>query len=153
MPRWLKLVTGLAAALLAGWIYHAPAGGGARFVDALQARAELRVSPRVTDLTGISVRMQRDPLARVAILSGPANDFQRNGIRGYPGLNQRVGSIPGMGAVRWQDEPGCCGTSVMPLLVETLLLCAAAWLIGLGVGRLVFGRRPRTSYLNDEELE
>lgn len=36
----------------------------------------------------------------------------------------------------------------MPLLVETLLLCAAAYGIGLGIGRFVFTRRKRTSYLD-----
>ena len=40
----------------------------------------------------------------------------------------------------------------MPLLVETLTLCAAAWLIGLGVGWLLFGRRKRQSFLGDEDL-
>jgi hypothetical protein len=107
MPRWAKLLTGLAASLLAGWVYHGPAGGGERFIDALDARAQLRVSPQVTSLPGISVRMQREPLARIAILSGEANDFQKNGIRGYPGLNQRVGSIPGVARVRW-EERACC---------------------------------------------
>ena len=107
MQRWLKIAFGLAASLLAGWLYHGPAGGGERFIAALEARARLRVSPQVTSLPGISVHMQRDPLARVAILSGEANDFQRNGIRDYPGLNQRVGSIPGVASVRW-DERACC---------------------------------------------
>jgi len=41
----------------------------------------------------------------------------------------------------------------MPLLVETLLLCAAAWLIGLGIGWLLFGRKKRQSFLGDEDLE
>jgi hypothetical protein len=41
----------------------------------------------------------------------------------------------------------------MPLLAETLLLCAAAYATGLGLGRILFGRRPRTSFLNDEEDE
>lgn len=36
----------------------------------------------------------------------------------------------------------------MPLIVETLLLCAAAYAIGLGAGRIVFGRRKRRSYLD-----
>lgn len=40
----------------------------------------------------------------------------------------------------------------MPLLVETLLLCAAAWLIGLALGRLLFGRKKRESFLGDEEV-
>jgi hypothetical protein len=35
----------------------------------------------------------------------------------------------------------------MPLIAETLLLCALAWLIGLGIGRLLFGRRRRDGFL------
>ncbi|HYJ29788.1 MAG TPA: hypothetical protein VEW25_05550 [Allosphingosinicella sp.] len=38
----------------------------------------------------------------------------------------------------------------MPLLAETLLLCAAAWLVGLAVGWLLFGRKKRESFLGDE---
>ncbi|HEX9932178.1 MAG TPA: hypothetical protein VGB08_05000 [Allosphingosinicella sp.] len=40
----------------------------------------------------------------------------------------------------------------MPLLLETLLLCALAWLIGLGIGWLLFGRKRRESFLGDEDL-
>jgi hypothetical protein len=36
----------------------------------------------------------------------------------------------------------------MPLLVETLILCAIAWLIGLGIGWLLFGRARRQSFLD-----
>ena len=35
----------------------------------------------------------------------------------------------------------------MPLLVETLILVTIAWLIGLGIGRLFFGRRKRDGFL------
>lgn len=35
----------------------------------------------------------------------------------------------------------------MPLLAETLILVAVAWLIGLGIGRLLFGRAKRDSFL------
>ena len=35
----------------------------------------------------------------------------------------------------------------MPLLAETLLLTAAAWLIGLGIGRLLFGRAKKEGFL------
>lgn len=35
----------------------------------------------------------------------------------------------------------------MPLLLETEMLVALAFLIGLGLGRLIFGRRKRTGYL------
>jgi UDP-N-acetylmuramyl pentapeptide phosphotransferase/UDP-N-acetylglucosamine-1-phosphate transferase len=38
----------------------------------------------------------------------------------------------------------------MPLLVETLLLVLLAYLIGIGIGFLLFGRRRRTSFLGDD---
>ena len=35
----------------------------------------------------------------------------------------------------------------MPLLVEFLILVALAYLVGVGIGRLLFGRRKRESFL------
>lgn len=37
----------------------------------------------------------------------------------------------------------------MPLLAETLILVALAWLAGVGLGWLRFGRRRRTSFLDE----
>ena len=39
------------------------------------------------------------------------------------------------------------GELIMPLLIETLLLVAAAWLVGLGIGRLRVGRAKKEGYL------
>ncbi|MEA3016616.1 MAG: hypothetical protein QOI38_1338 [Sphingomonadales bacterium] len=150
MPRWAKLLIGLAAALLAGWLYYGPHGGGARFVDALQQRADLRLSVPDVRGVGVTARMQREPLARLAILSGRADTYQREGMGSFPGINERIRTIPGMGGIRWQGEQG---DRVLPLIAETLLLAAAAWLIGLGIGWLLFGRRKRQSFLGDEEFE
>jgi len=36
----------------------------------------------------------------------------------------------------------------MPLVAETLILVAAAYLAGIGAGRIVFGRRKKQSYLD-----
>jgi len=36
---------------------------------------------------------------------------------------------------------------MMPVLLETELLVALAFLIGLGLGRLIFGRRKRSGFL------
>jgi hypothetical protein len=36
----------------------------------------------------------------------------------------------------------------MPLLAETLILVASAYLAGIGSGWLLFGRRRRTSFLD-----
>jgi hypothetical protein len=38
---------------------------------------------------------------------------------------------------------------MMPLLAETLILLAGAYLVGLALGRLLFGRRRRTSFLDE----
>ncbi len=35
----------------------------------------------------------------------------------------------------------------MPLLAESLILVALAWLIGLGIGRLLFGRKKKDGFL------
>jgi hypothetical protein len=37
----------------------------------------------------------------------------------------------------------------MPLLAETLILVAMAWLIGVALGWLLFGRRRRSSFLDE----
>ncbi len=39
------------------------------------------------------------------------------------------------------------GELIMPLLIETLLLVAAAWLVGLGIGRMLFGRAKKEGFL------
>ena len=150
MPRWTRLLIGLAVALFAAWLHHGPYGGGERFVGALEARAKLRLSLPEVRGVGVTVRMQREPLARVAILSGRADSYQKEGLGSYPGINDRIRTIPGMAGFRWEGEEG---GGAIPLLVETFLLAAAAWLIGLGVGWLLFGRKRRQSFLGDEEFE
>jgi hypothetical protein len=37
----------------------------------------------------------------------------------------------------------------MPLLAETMILVALAYLVGIGIGRLVFGRPKKNSFLGD----
>jgi hypothetical protein len=143
MPRWTKISIGLAVALLAGWLHHGPYGGGRQFVDALEARAQLRL--RAAQLPGVAVAMQRDPLARVVILTGRANDFQRNGLKDFPGIDERMRSIPGVSSIRWTRERS---GRYLPLLAEVMLLCALAFAVGLGLGRYLFTRRKRRSFLD-----
>jgi hypothetical protein len=105
MPRSVKLILGLAAALFAGWLHHGPYGGGERFVGSLEARAQLRL--RVAELPGVTVRMERDPLTRTAILSGEVDDFQKEGLGSFPGINDRIRTIPGIADIRWEQR-ACC---------------------------------------------
>jgi hypothetical protein len=139
MGRSVKLLIGLVVALAAAWVGHGPLGQGAAFVGRTEALAKAAV--RGAGVPGVDVRLGRDPLSRTAILSGPANDFQRNGIGDLPGITQRVADVPGVASARWDD-----GARPIPLVAETLGLAALAYLIGVGLGRVLF-RPKRKSFL------
>jgi hypothetical protein len=144
MSPSVKLLIGLAATLLMGWAWHGPLGNGARMIDALEAQARAAVAQG--ELAGIDVRLERDPLARSATLSGKADDFQREGMGSAKGLSDYVRDVEGIGRVRWADEPSE-GGRIMPLLAETLILLTLAYALGLGGGALVGRRRKRETYL------
>ena len=97
----MKFLIGLAAALVAGWVSHGPLGQGEAFVARIEAQAKAVV--RDSQLPGVEVRLARDPLGREAILTGTANDFQREGMGLLPGLNDRIRDVPGVASVRWEE--------------------------------------------------
>jgi hypothetical protein len=101
MSPAVKFLIGLAVALAAGWVGHGPLGQGQAFVDSLDAQAKAKVAE--TNLPAIRVRFEQSPLSREAILSGPADDFQREGQGQFPGLNDRMKAIPGVSGVRWEN--------------------------------------------------
>ena len=144
MPASVKFLIGLVAVLLMGWVHHGPMGNGRALIDALEAQARTAVA--AGEVPGVTVALDREPLARGATLSGPANDFQRDGMGEFPGLNDRVGAIEGIAGVRWADQPA--GGFRLPLLAETLLLIALAYLLGILLARLLFGRARKDGYLS-----
>lgn len=99
MSPLVKFLIGLVAVTLMAWINHGPLGNGAALIDAIEGQA--RTSVASTGLPGIEVRLGRDPLSRVATLSGEANAFQREGQGELKGLNDLVGEIEGVADVRW----------------------------------------------------
>ena len=135
MPAWLKFLIGLAAALAAGWISHGPLGPrrGLRRPDRSPGQGAWS---RFAALPGVDVRFSRDPLSREAIFSGPANDFQREGMGAVP-RPQRPDHADS------RASRACAGRAndAMPLLAETLILVALAYLLGIGLGWLFWGRR------------
>jgi hypothetical protein len=145
MPRLLRTLTGLAAVLLMGWLWHGPAGRGETFVDAVEARARAVVAQ--AQLPGVSVTLDHHPLSRNAILSGPADQFQRHGMVDEPGLTGRVAEVSGIGGVKWSDEPRRGGWA-FPLIAETLLQLLAAYALGFGIGAIFFARPKRRSFLD-----
>jgi hypothetical protein len=132
-----RIAIGLLAVLLLGWLWEGPLGNGARFIDRLEHEATTIVAD--AGVAGVSVSLQHSPLARSATLSGPADDFQRNGQGVQKGLTELVGDVPGMGPVGWSDQPS--GTPVLPILLETLLHTAIGYAIGLGLAWLLWRRR------------
>lgn len=143
MSSAMKFLIGLAAVLLMGFVWHGPLGNGARLIDSLEAQA--RAAAAEGELPGIEVKMSRDPLARSATVSGQADDVQREGLgQTGVGVKDYVRTVKGISTVRWADEPEARG---LPLLAELLILITIAFLIGLGLGRLLFGRPKRESYL------
>jgi hypothetical protein len=143
MKASVKILIGLAAAMLMAWVWHGPGGQGEALVGGLERQANAAVAN--AGLPGISVSMVRGPIARTAIVNGAANDLQREGLGSQFGVKDYVRAVPGIAQVRWDDEPGGFR---LPLLAETLIAVAIAYLAGLGLGALLFGRRKRESFLD-----
>ena len=143
MPTAVKLLIGLALTLASAWVAHGPLGGGARLVDRLERDARAGVAR--SELPGIDVRLDRRPLTRRATLSGSANDLQREGLGSQLGVTDYVRAVEGIGHVRWADEPED-GRRIPPLILETMILAALAYLLGLGLGWLLWGRRRREGF-------
>jgi hypothetical protein len=103
MPALAKFLVGLAAVILMTCLAHGPVGGGAALVDRLESQARAAVAK--TEVPGITVRLGRDPLSRQAILSGPADQFQREGQGSLKGLNDIVSEVEGIAGVSWANPP------------------------------------------------
>jgi len=163
MSRWLKLLIGLLVTLLLAWLSYGPMGRGAAYVDRLEADARAAVAQvrERNHLTApIAVEMNRNPLSRVAVLSGTNDPLLRCGTASFirdngdchiapresdvPGITQYVEEVPGIGGARWEPTG-----RVMPLLGELLIMFALAYGVGVGIGWLFFRpRRVRTGYLS-----
>ncbi|MDT9600949.1 hypothetical protein [Sphingosinicella rhizophila] len=142
MSPMVKILIGLIAALLIGWIWHGPLGHGAALIDRMEGQARTAVA--ATEVPGIEVHLARHPLKRIATLDGPANDLQREGLGSQKGISDYVRAIDGIAKVRWADEKPA---TAMPLLAEGLLLHVIAYLLGLGLAAIFWGRKKKEGFL------
>ena len=87
------LVAGIVATLGFGALWHGPLGAGDRFAN--RADKIARATLDYYELPAVSARLERHPLARRVVLSGPADSFQRSE------LVRIMGQVPGVNDVRW----------------------------------------------------
>ena len=90
------MLLGLAATIGFSELWHGPLGAGDKLVA--QSEASARRTLDYYELPMIQAHMQRSPLARRLLLSGPADDFQRSE------LVRILDETPGVLEVRW--DPG-----------------------------------------------
>jgi hypothetical protein len=88
---------GAAAALVAALLWSGPLGAGDRLAGRIETAA--RATLDHLEMTQVSARLERAPLRRRLILTGPADDFQRGQ------LVQILDDIHGVAGVRWATPP------------------------------------------------
>jgi hypothetical protein len=91
------IALGVAAVLAETALWHGPLGAGDRLASKIETRA--RATLNHLEMTNVSARLERSPLRRRLVLSGPADDFQR------AQLVQILDGIPGVVGVRWASPP------------------------------------------------
>lgn len=131
---WLRrsrpwaLAAGAGVALAGVGLWHFSLGAADRFVSAVEppARAVL-VDWEMGHVEG---RLARSPLTRRLILSGQADDFQREQ------LALMMSTLPGVSSATWSRE-----NRGVPLLLESATAAMAGFLLGLLLAYVVELRR------------
>ena len=93
MNRPIIFLAGLAVSCGFTALWHGPLGAGDRL--ARQSETSARATLDYYEMPMIEARLQRSPLSRRLVLSGPADDFQRSE------LVRILDSTPGVLEVRW----------------------------------------------------
>ena len=98
MNRNLILALGVAAVLAETALWHGPLGTGERMAGKIERTAKSTLEH--FELPLVTARLERSPLRRRLLLSGPADDFQQ------AELVRMMNEIPGVSEVRWTNPPG-----------------------------------------------
>lgn len=96
MNRLSILALGIAAVIGITWVWHGPLGAGDRFAMRVDGRARTMLDHY--EMVHVRAQMERKPLSRRVILSGPADDFQRREIK------RMVEAMQGVGAATWSPS-------------------------------------------------
>ncbi len=128
MTRNQILALGLAAVLAETALWHGPLGAGDRLAGKIERAVRAELVEQEMHL--VTARVERGPLRRRLLLSGPADDFQRSE------LVRIMRDIPGVSDASWS-----AGGWRMPLLAEAILSALVAFGLGLLLAYLVELRR------------
>lgn len=126
----LFTLAGAALVLLLGMLWHGPVGTADRLATSIDEQAQQVLVNY--EMTQVLARIERDPIRRTVLLSGPADDFQRKGLAEIMHL------VPGVGNVRWNDRPE---PFALPLLAEVELVSLVSFGLGLLLAYLLELRR------------
>jgi hypothetical protein len=96
MSRRTIFLIGIAAVLGFTALWHGPLGAGEGLAGQIEANA--RRQRDHDEMFHVQAHLQRNPLSRRLILSGPADEFQRSE------LVRRLDEIPGVLEVRWEPS-------------------------------------------------
>jgi hypothetical protein len=94
MSKRTILLIGIAAVIGFTALWHGPFGAGERLTRQIEADARRQLDR--DEMFHVQAHLQRNPLSRRLILSGPADEFQRGE------LVRRLDGIPGVLDVRWE---------------------------------------------------
>lgn len=102
--RRTTFLAGAATTIGLAILWHGPLGAADRLTDRVEAatRAELKHQ----EMFGVTARLERSPLRRRVVLSGPADDFQQ------AELIRILDELPGVSGVRWATPPAASTESV-----------------------------------------
>lgn len=133
-PRWRLLGLGAAAMLAIALIWHGPAGGGDRLAGKVEKIA--RDTLVYYEVGQVQARLQRRPMTRKMMLSGPADAFQRGEIA------RIMIEIPGVASASWSRRGG------IPLLAEGAVIGLLGYLLGclLAYGASLHRRNSQTGW-------
>jgi hypothetical protein len=128
--RILAFVAGAVAAIALTALWHGPLGAGDRLANSLETSVRrLLVAFEVPQFRS---QVERNPIRRTILLSGPADNFQRAETVRILNLS------PGVAAARWT---GSTDRSSLPLLAEVTLASLVAFGLGLLLSYLLELRR------------
>ncbi len=132
--REARLALGIALSFVLAAVWHGPLGGADRF----QRKVERDIQQMLVDyeMTKVSAHLHQRPLSRRVMLSGPADDFQRQGLIEY------LDRIPGIESATWSKRGG------MPLIAEGMIVSLVGFLFGLLLAYLVELRRRYNAQWN-----